>query len=109
MRRFLAICVVLLPVLLTGCARASITTAIHSDGTWTRTVVLSGQDKKDAGPAGASIEDAFIAPTGDGWKSHSETKEGDRTLTFERTLPSGASLKGDLSVRGRCGNSSHSG
>lgn len=49
---------------------------------------------------GGSVEDAFAAPTGEGWKSHAETKDDNRTVTYEKSLPVGASLKGDLSVKG---------
>ncbi len=85
--------------LLSGCARARVTTEIHSGGTWTRTVALTGQEKKE-GQMGGSIEDAFVFPSGDGWKSHTEKREADQTITFERTLAAGMPLKGDLSVKG---------
>jgi hypothetical protein len=83
---------------LTGCARARVTTEIRSGGVWTRTIALTGQEKKD-GQIGGSIEDSFILPSGEGWKSHTEKKDSDQTTTFERTLTAGASLKGDVSVK----------
>jgi hypothetical protein len=89
--------------LLTGCARAHVTTEIHPGGAWTRTVALAGQEKKE-GQMGGSIEDSFILPTGDGWKSRvSKQQDTDQTITFERTLAAGMSLKGDLSVKGDAG------
>ena len=85
--------------LLGGCARARVTTEIHSGGTWTRTVALTGQEKKE-GQMGGSIEDSFVFPSGDGWKSHTEKRDADQTITFDRTLAAGTPLKGDLSVKG---------
>lgn len=94
---------VLLPGLLTGCARARVTTEIDSSGAWTRTVALSGQEKKE-GQMGGSIEDSFVLPAGEVWKSQTVKKDSEQTVTFERTLAAGASLKGDLSVKGDGGD-----
>lgn len=47
-----------------------------------------------------AIEDSFVLPSGAAWKSHEEKKNEDRVLTYERTLAAGASLKGDISVKG---------
>jgi hypothetical protein len=90
---------------LTGCARARVTTEIRSGGAWTRTVTLTGQEKKE-GQMGGSIEDSFILPSGDGWKSHTEKTDSDQTIAFERTLAAGVSLKGDVSVKGDGGTAS---
>ena len=87
-------------VLCGACTRARVTTEIKVGGSWTRTVVLAGQEKKEGQPDVGTVEDSFVLPSGAGWKSHEEKKGGDRTLTFERTLTSGASSKGDLSVKG---------
>ncbi len=84
---------------LTGCARARVTTEIHNGGTWTRTVALTGQEKKE-GQMGETVEDCFVLPSGTGWKSVSSKKDADQTTTFERTLTAGEPLKGDLSVKG---------
>lgn len=85
--------------LLAGCARSRITTEIKPDGSWTRTVTLTGQQQQEGMQMGSSLEDTFLLPSGDGWKSHEEKKEAERSLVFERTLPAGASLKGDLSIK----------
>lgn len=86
--------------LLTGCARARITTEIRSGGEWTRTVALTGQQKKDGQmDMGGSIEESFVLPSGDGWKSRTQKKDSDQTAIFEKTLAAGAQLKGDLSVK----------
>jgi hypothetical protein len=100
--RLLAVTGFVLPLaLLTGCARARVTTEIRSGGTWTRTVALSGQEKKEGQmDMGGSLEDAFVLPSGTGWKSSTGKKDADQTRTFERTLAAGVPLKGDLSVRG---------
>ncbi len=88
-------------VLLTGCARSRVTTEIKSGGAWNRTVALTGQEKKEGQmDMGGSVEDAFAAPTGDGWKSHAETKDADKTMTYEKVFAVGASSTGDLSIKG---------
>ena len=46
------------------------------------------------------IEDSFVLPSGAAWKSREEKKDDNRVLTFERTMAAGASLKGDLSIKG---------
>ncbi len=93
---------VLLVVLCTACSRAHLTTEIKQNGTWTRTVALTGQVKKEGAPSmGGSIEENFVIPTLDPlWKSHEETKDENRTLTFERSLTAGAVSKGDLTIKG---------
>ena len=93
--------VVLSLALLTGCTRARVTTEIRSGGAWTRTVALTGQQKKEGQlDMGSSLEDAFALPSGDGWKSTTEKKDSDETSTFEKTFTAGAPLKGDLSIKG---------
>jgi hypothetical protein len=77
-----------------------VTTEIKVGGSWTRTVALGGQQKKEGQPNMGAVEDSFVLPSGPGWKSHEEKKGDDRTLTFERTLTAGATSKGDLSVKG---------
>src|SRR5579863_22379 len=87
--------------LLTGCARARVTTDIRSGGSWTRTVALTGQEKKEGQiDMGASLEDSFVLPSGDGWKSTTAKKDTDQTTTFEKTFAAGAPLKGDVSIKG---------
>lgn len=87
--------------LLTGCARARVTTEIRTGGSWTRTVALTGQEKKEGQiDMGASLEDSFVLPSGDGWKSSTAKKDTDQTTTFEKTFAAGAGLKGDLSIKG---------
>jgi len=84
---------------LAGCARARVTTTIQADGAWVRSVVLSGQEKKEM-QVTPTLEDTFVTPSGAGWKSNEEKKSDERTLTFERTLASGASLQGDVAIKG---------
>jgi hypothetical protein len=87
--------------LLTGCARSRVTTEIRSGGAWNRTVALTGQEKKEGQmDMGGSVEDAFAAPTGAGWKSTTTTKDTDKTVTYEKLFAAGASSTGDLSVKG---------
>jgi hypothetical protein len=87
--------------LLTGCARARVTTEIRSGGAWTRTVALTGQEKKEGQmDMGGGIADTFVVPSGDGWKSSTGKKDSNQTMTFEKTFAAGADLKGDLSIKG---------
>ncbi len=87
-------------VLLGGCARARITTEIKPDGSWLRTTTFTGQAKKEGMQLASTIEETFLAPSGDKWKSREEKKNEDRTLIFERVLAAGESLKGDLALKG---------
>jgi hypothetical protein len=87
--------------LFSGCARSQITTEIKAGGAWTRTVSLTGQEKKEGGmDMGASLEDVFALPAGGEWKSREQKKDTDRTLIFERSFSPGGSLAGDLSIKG---------
>ena len=98
--RFLAALILLAAALFaSACARARVTTEIHSDGSWTRTVALSGQQKKHGLQVTPSLEDTFVIPAGSGWKSSEELKDDNRTLTLERSMPAGATLEGDISVK----------
>ena len=86
--------------LLAGCSRARVTTEVRSGGTFARTIALTGQEKKEGQiNVGDALEDNFVLPS-EGWKSHTEKKDGNVTLTFERTFAAGASVKGDLSIKG---------
>jgi len=88
-------------MLFSACSRARITTEIKGGDTWTRTVALSGPEKKEGGMNMApSVEETFVLPSTDAWKFHEEKKDTERTLVFEKTMAAGASLKGDLSIKG---------
>ena len=101
MRSLLTIILFAAALLASGCARARVTTQIQSDGSWTRTVALSGQQQKTNGlQLTPSLEDTFVIPAGNGWKSSEEVKGDNRTLTLERSLPAGATLQGDVSIKG---------
>lgn len=98
--RFTAALISLLAfVLLSGCARARVTTSIKSDGSWVRTVAFTGQEKKE-GNMTPTVEDTFVIPSGAGWKSTETKKNEDRVVTLERTLAAGAKLQGDVSLKG---------
>ncbi len=85
--------------LLSGCARSRITTDIRANGSWARTVALTGQEKKEETQMAPALEDVFVIPSGAGWKSHEVKKNGDRTLILERVMAAGATLKGDLTLK----------
>src|SRR5258707_2531041 len=82
----------------TACARARVTTTIKPDGSWTRTLAFTGQEKKEGNMA-PTIEDTFVIPSGSGWKPTESKKNDDRVLTIERTLAAGAKLQGDVSLK----------
>ena len=86
-------------LLLSACAHARVTTRVRSDGSWTRTLALSGQQKKGGIQPMPTLEDTFVVPSGEGWKSSEESKDDNRTLTLERTLAAGATLQGDVSIK----------
>ena len=98
MRLVAIACALIIAVLSSACARARVTTTIKADGSWTRSVSLIGQDKKE-GQMTPTLEDTFVIPSGAAWKSHEEKKNEERTLTLERVLAAGASLDGDVSVK----------
>lgn len=98
MRKLLFCLALLATGLSLGCARARVTTEIRPDGSWHRTVLFTGSEKKE-GQMAPTIEDTFVLPAGAGWKATDGKTQGDVTKTFERTVAAGTSLKGDLSVR----------
>ena len=59
--------------LFTACSRASVTTEIRGNGTIVRTLAFSGQDKKQMN-FGSVIEDDFVLPAGNNWKSQQREK-----------------------------------
>lgn len=97
--RFVGIsCGLAAALFLSGCAKARVTTTVHSDGSWTRTVALMGQEKKQ-GQMTPTVEETFVIPSGAEWKSTEEKKNDERTLTLERRMAAGASIDGDLSIK----------
>lgn len=99
MRIVALFCGLLAAIFACGCSHARVITTIKADGSWTRSVSLIGQEKKDAQMT-PTLEETFVLPSGPGWKSHEEKKNDERTLTFERTQAVGAGLDGDLSIKG---------
>jgi hypothetical protein len=99
MRSLAALILLVAALFASACARARVTTEIHSDGSWTRTVALSGQQKKHGLQVTPSLEDTFVIPAGSAWKSAEELKDDNRTLTLERSMPAGATLEGDVSIK----------
>jgi len=98
--RFLAIpCALLAALFANACARARVTTEIKPDGSWERSIVLAGQQKKE-GQITPTIEDTFVLPSGQDWKSQEQKTSDERSLTFERTLRLGGKLEGDVSIKG---------
>src|ERR1035438_1942141 len=98
MRLVAIACGMIASVLQSACAGARVTTTIKADGSWTRSVSLIGQDKKE-GQMTPTLEDTFVIPSGAAWNSHEEKKNDERTLTLERVVAAGASIDGDVSDR----------
>ena len=87
-------------VLLSGCARVKVTTEIKSNGSVTRTVAYTGQEKKEnTMQMGGTIEESFVLPAGKEWKSRETKKEADRTVTYERNFTLGHPFTGDVSIK----------
>lgn len=88
-------------MLASGCARGKFVTEAKADGSWQRTNIFTGKAQKDGAMPGTALEDIFALPSGTPtWKRREETKGDDRILTYDRTLAPGASLKGDVSIKG---------
>src|SRR5947207_485007 len=88
-------------VLLTGCAREVVTTKVHANGTWQRTVVFHSPkaDKNGAGPNAPKMEDTFVLPSGPEWKVTKSEKDDDTIYTAVRTMEPEQSLSGDISIK----------
>jgi hypothetical protein len=99
MRSFLTLILLVAALLMSACARARVTTEIQSDGSWTRTLELTGQQKTGGVQVTPTLDDTFAIPAGTGWKSSEEKKDNNRTLTLERSLPAGGTLEGDVSIK----------
>src|SRR5271166_4295665 len=91
--------ILVVAALLSACARVRVTTQIQPDGSWSRTVVLTGLQKKEGIQATPTVEDTFVIPSGAGWKSSEEKKSDNRVLTLERLFAAGSSLQGDVSIK----------
>src|SRR5258708_12466972 len=96
--RTVAVSLAAAALVISGCARSRITTEIKPDGSWLRTVVFTGSEKKEGSMAPA-IEDSFVLPSGAAWKSHEGKKNDDPVLTYEPTLAPRASLNADISIK----------
>ncbi len=84
---------------LAGCGRAKVMTEIRPDGSFTRTVSLTGQEKKEGMQMSPSLDDVFGAPAGTEWKKTEAKKSEEVTNTYTRTVAAGGSLKGDLTLK----------
>ena len=74
MRSLLTLILFAAALFASACARARVTTQVHSDGSWTRTIALSGQQKKGGIQVTPALEDTFVIPAGNGWKSVKKRK-----------------------------------
>src|SRR5260370_25587332 len=97
--RAIAVSLAAAALVITGCARSRTTTEVKPGGSWLRTGVFTGSEKKEGSMAPA-IEDSFVLPSGAAWKSHEGKKNDDRVVAYQRALAAGAGLKGDISIKG---------
>jgi hypothetical protein len=96
--RLLYILLTLATLVVSGCVRARVTTEVKSDGSWTRRVALTGPEKKE-GQMAPTIDDAFVLPSGEIWKSRQEKKNEELTSIWERTASAGSVIDGDISIK----------
>lgn len=89
-----------------GCARAVSTTAVHADGSWTRTVAFHGSspDQKSMS-VGTEIKDAFILPQGPAWKIKNEKTDAEVTVTAVREMFLGGTIENDIVTKSSDKNS----
>lgn len=89
-----------LPVALSGCARSSVSTAVHADGTWTRTVRFNAQaPDKDGSTMGPKLEDVFLLPGGAPWKTKREKQDSEMVYTATRELKPDEAIQRDLALK----------
>ena len=98
MRSLALSAIFLATILLSACARVRVTTQIQRDGSAVRTMVLTGQVKKD-GMQTPTVEDTFVIPSGAGWKSSENKKDDSQVLTFERQWTADAHVQADVSIK----------
>jgi len=101
LRRFLGFTLAAL-VSICGCARTNTSTAVNSDGSFTRTVKFTGQAPAKEGDMsmGTKLEDAFLLPSGPAWKITKVQKNQDLTITATRVVSAGESLK-DIIIKSK--------
>ena len=101
--RVLPACVLLVSGVgaMSGCARGVAVTTVAPNGAWTRKITFHGvKPDKNGGEMGQKIEDAVVLPTGAEWKITRHDENDESIVTLERTLPPGATLTGDITVKG---------
>jgi hypothetical protein len=76
-----------------GCARATLRTELHGDGSWTRVERFVADNE-------SALQDTFDLPTGAGWMTLPAEEKGDVIHTARRTLREGQTLRRDLVVAG---------
>jgi hypothetical protein len=86
--------------LFTGCARSKITTEVRANGSYVRTIELTGPAKQEGGmQVGSTLEETFAVPSDAAWTKSERTKASDRIVTLVRTFAAGAGSKGDLRLK----------
>jgi hypothetical protein len=122
MRKICVILIVSAAAFLSACSSARVTTEIKKDGSFKRTIALTGSMNPGGGPAASptTIENTFVIPSGNGWKVVPDaekpasvsavsavsvqapvvtSKKDNTTQTFERLFAAGTPVKGDLSIK----------
>jgi hypothetical protein len=88
-------------VLLSGCARSTITTTVNPDGSWVRKLTFHAPAAKPNNPQPeVKLEDVFVLPSGLPWKTTRTQKEEEIIYTAERVMKAGETLAPDMTLKG---------
>lgn len=89
--------VVLSVLFVTGCGRSKVVTEVKADGSFTRTMTITGQASEEgAMQMGPKLEEILPAPAG--WTVKEEKKKSDRIITATKTFKAGEISKGDVTI-----------
>jgi hypothetical protein len=100
-RALLTACLAIVAV---GCARVDTHTAIRTDGSFTRTVVLQGTaapeaPAKESANLAPTLESLIAPPRGPSWTVTRERRKQELVITARRELAAGEALSDDIGVR----------
>lgn len=83
--------------LITGCGRSKVVTEVKADGSFTRTMTITGQASEEGSmQMGPKLEEILPAPAG--WTVKEEKKKSDRIITATKAFKAGEISKGDVTV-----------
>lgn len=90
---------------LCGCARSLVKTTINADGSWSRTLKFTAarHDKPNTMNSGPSLQEAFVLPKGEVWKTRTDKDKDNVSFYADITLPPGQNQSQDVVVRSKKG------